>query len=219
MKDINSIPSPLKSYIPIIKGLGQTLGKHFEIVLHDITNKEKSIVAIANGHITKRKVGAPVTDLLMEMIHKANNNNDQKLNYTTQNKNGKPLKSSTFLIRNKENEIVGAICINIDLTSIKIANDFINEISQIQINNNTSEYFPENTDDFLDYTINKGMEKLDKPVHLTDKEEKVQVVTYLVNNNVFNIKGAVDIVAQKLNVSRYTIYNYIDEVKAKEIHR
>ena len=206
----------LRSFIPIVKGLGRTLGRHFEIVLHDIKNKESSIIAIENGHITGREIGAPVTDLLMKMIHEADESN-MKLNYTSKNKDGKPLRSSTFLIRNNDGEITGAMCMNIDLTSIKLAKSFLDEISFIEDDNNdTGEYFPENTNDFLGYMIKKGMGKLNKPVYLTDKGDKLLVVKYLYNNNVFNIKGAVDIVARELNVSRYTVYNYIDEIQASQ---
>jgi predicted transcriptional regulator YheO len=32
----------------------------------------------------------------------------------------------------------------------------------------------------------------------------------------FMIKGSIDLLAHKLNVSRYTIYNYLDEIKIKK---
>ncbi|WP_082210491.1 helix-turn-helix domain-containing protein [Desulforamulus hydrothermalis] len=37
-------------------------------------------------------------------------------------------------------------------------------------------------------------------------------------NKVFSIKGAVDVVARELGVSRYTIYNYLDEINAGNIN-
>ena len=45
------------------------------------------------------------------------------------------------------------------------------------------------------------------------KEDKVSIVEALEEKGVFLIKGAVDYVAKVLCVSRYTIYNYLDEIR------
>jgi predicted transcriptional regulator YheO len=37
--------------------LGQTFGKNCEIVVHDFSSPESSIIAITNGSLTGRKVG------------------------------------------------------------------------------------------------------------------------------------------------------------------
>jgi hypothetical protein len=43
-----------------------------------------------------------------------------------------------------------------------------------------------------------------------DKADNVRVVRTLDARGIFLIKGAVEAVAYVLNVSRYTIYNYLD---------
>ncbi|MCF5327681.1 hypothetical protein GIW15_27440, partial [Pseudomonas lurida] len=43
-----------------LKMLSNAVGLHTEIVLHDLANPERSILAIANGHVTGRKVGGSV---------------------------------------------------------------------------------------------------------------------------------------------------------------
>jgi predicted transcriptional regulator YheO len=45
------------------------------------------------------------------------------------------------------------------------------------------------------------------------KEEKVQICKQLDAQGAFLIKGAIDYVAAILCVSRYTIYNYLDEIR------
>jgi predicted transcriptional regulator YheO len=47
---------------------------------------------------------------------------------------------------------------------------------------------------------------------MMDKSQKLKVVSELVKRGVFMIKGAVDRVAQSLSVTRFTIYNYLDEL-------
>ena len=216
MKDKDELTDELKSFIPIVKGLGKTLGRHFEIVLHDLAHRESSIIAIENSHITKRKKGSPPTDLLVEMVNNNDLEDDMKLNYFTQTNEGKPLKSSTFLIRNKNDEVIGALCINIDLTSIKVGREFLENLEEIDDKDESQEKFPENVESFMDIIIENSLEEVNKPINLLNKDDKLKIVSYLEKNKIFNIKGAVMKLANRLNVSRFTIYNYIDEVRAED---
>ncbi len=206
----------LKSYIPIVKGLAKTFGKNFEIVLHDISKTESSIITIANGHITNRTIGSPATDLLMELIAKNKKmNQSMELNYITRTDDGKELKSSTFLIRDKNQNILGALCINIDLTNIKVTQNFLEEITRVEKKDEPVENFPQDAGNFLNLMIKNSLEKVNKPVPQLSKDDRIKIVSYLDQNNIFNIKGAVEILAKKLNCSRYTIYNYLDEIRAE----
>ncbi|MFZ5591254.1 MAG: helix-turn-helix transcriptional regulator [Bacillota bacterium] len=207
----------LKSYLPLVEGLGRTLGRHVEVVLHDVSRTEASIIAIANGHVTGRGVGSPATDLLMEYIAAdAERRVDSVLNYLTTARDGRKLKSSTFLIRDEKEQVIGALCINMDLTHLDMAKKFLEELAWTETDQ-SPESFPENVGDFLQIMLKKALSLVDRPVTLLSKEEKVKVVQYLDKNKVFNIKGAVDIVARELGVSRYTIYNYLDEINAGNI--
>jgi len=48
------------------------------------------------------------------------------------------------------------------------------------------------------------------------KDEKLETVRYLQKRGVFLVKGTIEKVANLLNVSRYTIYNYLVEVKSQK---
>src|SRR5688572_22137566 len=45
---------------PIVRMLGTMVGNHIEVVLHDMAKPESSIVAIANGHVSGRRIGNPI---------------------------------------------------------------------------------------------------------------------------------------------------------------
>lgn len=209
----NEHHSLLKTYIPLVKGISETFGESCEVVLHDVSSQEASIIAIENGHITNRDVGSPVTDFLLELCHTSDSEQEIVTNYITRTKDGKTLKSSTILIRDENHKIIGALCINIDLTQAQMAQNFLQQILYIE-KEETQENFPEDVTDFLSVMIANSINQVNKPVALFTKEDKVAVVQYLDRNNIFNIKGAVDKLALELNVSRYTIYNYLDEVRA-----
>ena len=61
----------LKAFCPVVDCIADLFGSNCEVVLHDITQPEKSIVKIRNGHVTGRKVGDPLTDLGLKMIKDA----------------------------------------------------------------------------------------------------------------------------------------------------
>ncbi len=204
----------LKDLVPVVEALGKTLGKQYEVVLHNVLQTESSVMAIANEHVTGRSVGSPATDLLVEIINSESVNNNMVLNYANRTKDGRKLKSSTVLIRSNKGDAIGCLCINIDLTNMEVAKKFIESISFVneEHGEESLENFPEDVTEFQKIMIEKSMRLVDKPISLCTKEDKLRVVRYLHQNNMFNIKGSVEEVAKALNVSRYTIYNYVEEV-------
>jgi predicted transcriptional regulator YheO len=75
-------------------------GPHCEVVLHDLTTPERSVVGIANGYISGRNVGASLTDFTLRLIkEKAHASQDFLHEYEGALKNGRKVRSSTFFIK------------------------------------------------------------------------------------------------------------------------
>ena len=106
----------LKPYVPLVDFLADYLGSNAEVLLHDLTNLEHSIVKIRNGHISGRKEGDPCTDFALRIVQKPPEDKQYSTNYKSCHKDGFPMKSGTFFIRNAGNRIIGMLCINIDST-------------------------------------------------------------------------------------------------------
>lgn len=49
------------------------------------------------------------------------------------------------------------------------------------------------------------------------REDTLEIVSFTYDENGFLIKEVIDQVANELQVSRYTIYNYLEELKIKNI--
>ena len=57
----------LEKYVGFVDFLADFLGRDAEVVLHDVTDLENSVVAISNSHISGRASGGqPATDLVPE---------------------------------------------------------------------------------------------------------------------------------------------------------
>ena len=90
----------LQHYIKLTEFLGQALGPDYEVALHDMTDKNRSIVAIANNHISGREIGAPLTNVALKILmDKSYETQDYRLHYCGLSAEGKTLRSSTMFIK------------------------------------------------------------------------------------------------------------------------
>ena len=180
---------------------------------------------IENGHVTGRKIGSPMTDSGLYFL-KSDLFKDTNFitNYQTESKDGKKLKSTTIFIRDDKEKIIGFLCINYALDHLteirKKIDDFcaVNKDVDKNVFNNEEkeEFFADNLDDLLERIFIKAQEKLGKPIEKMQKDDKLELVSYLQKKGVFLVKGNIDKIANKLNVSRYTIYNYLSEIKPEK---
>lgn len=200
---------------PIVEGIAKLFGSSCEIVLHSLEDLRCSIIKIENGYITGRKIGSPLTNLGIKILEDANSlKNNVTKSYYTKTKDGKILKSITTLIRNDKGESIGFLCINVNLSVplVDLLNDFL-PYEGITIK--TTEHFVSNTHELIDSALDEAISKTNKDKRIPNSEKNKLIVFKLYNKEIFKIKGAVDIIAQKIGVSRYTIYNYVREAKVK----
>jgi predicted transcriptional regulator YheO len=211
----------IKPFIPLVDALAVTFGNHCEVVLHDLLNLDKSIVKIANGHITGRQVGAPITDMglrLFEEDKKNGKKNPAVIGYRTRTKEGRELKSTTLFIRDKKGKAVGCLCINIDLTPYLTTKSLVDRICQtvspgnVEVANDSPEKFVPDVDSLIAQLIEKAMNTANKPLIAMSKEDKLQIMRDLKKNGFFLIKGSVKRLSEEWGVSIPTIYKYIAEL-------
>ncbi|MBR8464838.1 PAS domain-containing protein [Campylobacter sp. faydin G-140] len=203
----------IKSFIPTAELIQKSFGSHCEVVLHDITTPQNSVVYVT-GSVTDRQVGQSFDHLITQVILSKDFKDDLTANYFFTAQNGKPIKSSTALIRDANGEVVGAVCLNIDISLANAAflnlQEFLGK-AEIQNTQKKSENEPDNVMKILENLIDKIISKNNNKK--LKKDEKKELVAFMDKKGVFAIKGAIDMVAARLGVSKVTIYGYIDEIK------
>jgi len=204
----------LASLKAIIASLTTVLGDHAEVVLHELSHPEDSVIAI-EGNVTGRSVGAPLTDLVLRLLRQGKVKDDL-INYPSRTADGKVLRSSTIFIRDEKGEVIGCLCINFDLTRWMVAKHAIENFCLTSPLGGSRETFTQDVETMLRSNIPEAIEQGGIPVALMKKQDKLRVVKGLDERGVFLIKGAVDRVARALDVSRYTVYNYLDETRSEE---
>lgn len=212
----------LAQYTALVKFLGAALGPDYEIVLHDINGKDQSVAAIANGRISGRNVGAPLTDKALRFIaDKTYQDHDFLCNYTGRSKDERTLRASTMFIKDDGGRLIGMLCINFDPSRYQKASQDILKLcglgNEIVLDDadlhpageveNFSDSIAEVTDTVLKRYLKDGI----PPERLT-QEEKMAIVKQLEERGIFLLKGAVNEVASRLHCSAASIYRYLGKI-------
>lgn len=205
----------LKSYMPVMKVIAGQFGNQCEVILHDFSNYDSSIVAMV-GNITDRDLCAPLTDFVIEILQKEGNDAEDQIGYLTYFK-GKPFRCSTMFIRDGE-QVIGCMCINYCvqdfLTLKKVADNFLSDTSILKpVQKFKQEYFAQNIDDFVENTIQKVLVEKGEDLTRLTKDERIELIRELDQKGVFLVKGTVETLAERMNMSKYTIYSYIEKAK------
>lgn len=109
----------LGQYVPLVEFLGQALGPNTEIVLHDLDVPDQSIIAIANGHISGRQIGGPVTDFALWFMKQGDASAVPMMTgYRAVNTEGKICHSSSYFLRDETGHMRGMLCINVDISDL-----------------------------------------------------------------------------------------------------
>ncbi len=207
--------------VPIMKSVALTVGPRCEVVLHDLTAWDESgstIVWIENGHVTGRRVGGPTTNLGLEVLRSGDANPD-RFNYRTRTADGRDLRSSSIYFRNARGELIGALCINVDVCAYVHARDALQELiggdgtPSVEVD----ETFGTDIGDVLDELVRRGIARVGVPVTAMTRDDKVSVVRFLDDKGAFLVKRAIDRVARALRISRVTAYAYLEEARASAV--
>lgn len=207
----------LKSYIPMIDFIANICEPSYEVLLHDVSKPESSVIAIRNGHISGRKIGSPMTDLALKILKQKDYlDKDFITNYDGYGKDGKVFLSSTYYIKNAKQELIGMICVNNDITDIKELNkgyETIMKRFKYREENEEKVKYEENIENPLtsiaNSIISKTINSINIPPERMSIEEKVNIVQELNDKGVFLLKGSVSDVAEQLQISETTVYRYL----------
>ncbi len=211
-----SVHPNLEAVAQIIPCLQQMLGARYEVILHDLSHVESSIVCL-EGDVTHRKIGGPATDYLLKLLREGGDQAENSVNYKNVLPDGRVLRSTTIFIRNEEGGIVGSLCLNQDLTDYLIAQNLIEESTQFGHPSMEApkETFAKDIGEVMESVVATEISLFQKPVTYMQKDDKLSIVAHLEQKGIFAVKNAVEYVAESLGVSNFTVYNYLKEVRAK----
>lgn len=209
----------LDFYKRLAHALALQFGSGCEVVVHDLeaADPSHSIVAIENGHVTGRKLGDGPSHVVLEALHAGGERLEDRLAYLTKTADGKILKSSTVFIRDDDGRAVGIFAVNYDITILRAMGDTIAEVVGTEPSApREPEPIVRSVADLLDDLIDQSVQLVGTPVALMSKEEKVRAIRYLNDTGAFLITKSGPKVCKFFGISKYTLYNYLDEARSGE---
>ncbi|HLR15964.1 MAG TPA: helix-turn-helix transcriptional regulator [Bacillota bacterium] len=197
----------------ISDGIAEMFGENCEVVVHDMKNFESSIIYIANKHVTQREIGEPLKILGTKDVEKFFKGSDL-VNCKGTSKHSHLLKSSTFHAKGEDYHY--ALGINFDYTNISIAHSILGDMMKVGDNLSEAIERQNSVDYILEDLYSQAVARIGKPVPLMHKQERVRLVAYLDEKGAFSIHKSIPIISSKMDVSRFTIYNYLKEIRGTE---
>lgn len=222
----------LNQYKILVDFLGQTLGAGYEIVLHDARTPDAGIVAIANGNISGREIGSPMTDKALRMAAQDEyQRSDYLVNYAGRIPNGTLVRSSTMFIKGQNGNLIGMLCVNFDDSQYQdlarrlsalihpAASSFVEECRDARQMEGAyepaekdAEQFHNNPEDLIESIFHKATAKYDVSLDRLTQDERVDIIRQLKDNGLFQLKGAIPYVAERLFCSTASVYRYIGKI-------
>lgn len=218
--------SVLDSYIPMVEFLGKALGDHCEVVLHDVTNPETSIIAIANGHLSGRHIGGSLTDFTLRLLQQAKKKPLRYVaNYQGKGSTGHVFRSSSYFIKDHDGVIIGVLCLNYDIQPYLQARHAIDHIvlsdfslpgmmaNVEKADEDAFENLYKTAADTIHSMIIQRLQQYPVEGKRLSVGERMELVQQLHDDGLFLLKGSIPALAEEMGVSEPTIYRYLSRIR------
>lgn len=209
--------------IRFLEGLQKFLGDRCEIVIHDYRKGyDHSLVYEFNAQLSGRSVGAPPRTGMITQFGKDIAPFREAIQSFDSSTKDHMYKSFTTLIEDENHKIVGSVCLNLDVRDFFLAQNALQSFLQYPGSSGTTGETPggdhdfilkKNVDEILQYYMKQAETLVGKPMSLMNKEEKVAALDYLDQKGVFKISKTSVLLCDALQVSKYTLYNYLEEAR------
>ncbi|MCP4622786.1 MAG: transcriptional regulator [bacterium] len=202
----------------IAGGIVSVFGKRCEVVIHDFSDITRSVVHI-EGNVTNRSVGAPVTGTMMRMLEEFGDQVPDKTAYKITTEDGKVLRCATIFLRNESGELEGCLAINFNISDFMFFSQAFSDFTFLSTgagsgtNGESLVHFSKKPTKSMESIIDAAVSRHAKPPAMMNKAEKKEIVGKLEKAGVFSVKGSIDYLAKVFGASKYTVYNYLKEVR------
>lgn len=209
---------------PVVPMLASMAGPHLEVVLHDVSKPENSVIAIANGHISGRAVGSSVLPgpqndkgfaAATRIKSKDGAVHSLVEDYVTLTADGRELRSASAIFRDASGAPFATLCLNADLSGFQMAHGWLAQMLKPMLPVAPQPPAEPQLDTLMQEIISEAVGPGGSAETLS-REDKIQAVGAMQRRGLFIVKGGVERAAAALRVSRYTIYNYMEQLRRRE---
>lgn len=193
------------------KGIAVMFGDQCETVVHEMNGQKVKNLAIYNGHVSGRTTGSTLSIYGRDtMIDEEDPKVNLDLDYVNQmviTSSGKTIKSSTFHFRGDDYHF--ALGINYDISVMGQMNRILDGLLRTDATLQTSLF---GTGNSMEEVFESCSEMVKRPLSQMQKADRMTLVSILKEKGFFQMQRSVPYAAERLGVTKYTIYNYLNEL-------
>ena len=195
------------------KGIATMFGPNCETLVHDMKRPGHPILAIYNGTVTGREVGSTV-DIFGDIGHYDESVYEDKdyVNQLVLSRDGRTLKSTTFPAIGEDYHF--ALGINLDITNMVRATQLLSEMTATS--GELQQTLMQDARSQLEELLRECVSAVGIEPEKMKKTDRMRIIRMLYKRRAFTYQKSVAIVAERLNVSRYTVYKYMHELEEAE---
>jgi predicted transcriptional regulator YheO len=205
----------------LVDFLGRVCGENCEIVLQDLRQDRMCITAIANGRVSGRAVGDPLTALAQRMVTRGVwKKQDYICDHRGKTRDSRPLRSSTFFIK-EDGKLLGMLSVNVDISRYLDLSEGILALAGLYAEppETAAEDRKENFVDHAEAVIKSVLEEFgiaENERGTFTQEERLAIVERLMDRGAFLVRGSVSSAAEKLGCSEASLYRYIGTINKRK---
>ena len=195
------------------RGIATMFGPSCETLVHDMTRPGHPVLAIYNGTVTGREVGS-TADIFGD-IGDYDESVYEKKDYVNQlvlSRDGRMLKSTTFNVVGEAYHF--ALGLNVDITHMVRATQMLSELTATS--GELQQTLMQDSRSQLEELLRECISAVGKEPDVMKKTDRMRIIRMLYKRRAFTYQKSVAIVAERLNVSRYTVYKYMHELEKAE---
>ena len=221
-----------RHYSLLVDFLGHILGPDYEVALHELTDNSNRIIAIANGELTGRHIGSPLSNTMLEYVA-ANlyETQDYVLGFESVSASGKRMRCNSMFIKGRDGELAGLLCINFDASRYEELSAKILDLCGSAIRpavpsgmhlitdsadpSEAGGNYPTSIAGATASIVSSVVSAYPVPVDRLTQDAKMEIMETLNHKGVFLLKGSVSYVAKELHSSEASIYRYLGKINNK----
>jgi len=197
--------SVIERQLPVAEAIARLLHPHAEVVVHDIARN--CVAAIYNG-FSQRQVGdvSHLTEADMPQL------DDCLGPYPKTNWDGRALKSVSSVLRDDQGNAVGLLCINFDVSQLRLMQQVIDSFIQPkEMIEQPEALFSDDWHERINHYVHQYLLDHQLTLDSISRRDKKNLVGHLQDVGAFSGKNAATYIARVLQISRATVYKYLQE--------
>ncbi len=205
----------------IVEMIYAQFGESCNVTLYEVKKGNGTVIA-TRGKMLSESVGDKMPDYIAQMIRNAGEAPDNLYGFINREHVGYLLRTSLDFIYDDNEKLIGCLCISHNLMQIKMIISFLEEFYR------TDRYLEErelqsdkqftSVQDYVSQTIDNFMTERLGGVNFASlpRNDKLRFIEELEQKGIFQVKGSVEMIAQKVNLTKFAIYNYLCEIRSSD---